>query len=101
MPCQSSKFGASGFSGGIAAEEAVGHELEQPLEAQVVAQHLGERAARLLGPLVRGAWHALGDREARRHPADDDLLHRLLGRGAQPGRPAEAAEGHGEGEERS
>ena len=66
MPFQSSKFGASGFCGGIAESRLVGDELEQPLEAQVVAQHLGERAAGRAGSPRRCARHAVGHGEARR-----------------------------------
>ena len=41
MPFQSSNFGASGFMRGDGREQALGHELEQVLEAQVGAQDLG------------------------------------------------------------
>ena len=57
---QSSKFGLSGFSGGQGREEALGHELEQALELEVVAQDLGDGAAGLAAGLVARARDAVG-----------------------------------------
>ena len=63
-------------------EQAVRHELEQALEAQVVAQHLADRPARGRARLVAAPRHAVGHREAGRRAADDDLLDaRLCGCG--------------------
>ena len=47
MPCQSTKFGASGLSGGMAAIRLSGTSWTMLSNLQVVAQDLGERAARL------------------------------------------------------
>ena len=80
-------------------EQALRHELEEPSNVQVVAQHLRDGAAGLAARLVARARDAVGDREALSPPPVMSMIARAcrgrdgrrLAGGAWAARPATAS----------
>ena len=94
------EVGASGLRGGMAEKQALGHELEEALEPQVVAQHLGDASGRPRGwPRRASAGTQSGTAKRWVDAADDDRARpgrrlRAAAASRADGRQARASGGH-------